>query len=127
MSKNNTGAKVVMGAAGAALAAAAAAGAYLFYGSDHAAKNRKQMKSWMVKAKGDIMEQLENLNEVTQAGYETAVAGVLSKYKQAKNIDPKELAALTTEVKQAWKKISNHLQSTGKTKPKNKKLPAKKK
>jgi hypothetical protein len=107
----NTGLKVGLGAAGAALAAAAAAGAYFFYGSEHAAKNRKQMRSWMVKAKGEVMEQLENLGDVTQSGYDTAVAEVMDKYKKLKNIDPKELAVLTLELKKGWQNVARHINS----------------
>src|ERR1700722_1729018 len=125
MSKNESNSGIV--AVGAAALAAAAAGAYYFYGSDAATKHRRSMKGWMVKAKGEVMEQLENLTDVTQANYETAVAAVLNKYKQAKNIDPQELVALTGELQQAWKKISAHLKTGAKPKAKAKKPATKKK
>ena len=115
MANNNhrslsTAAKAGIGAGIAALAAAAA-GAYYFYGSKHAAKNRKAMKSWAVKAKGEVMEKLENLKDVSEKSYHKAVNDVVAKYKKLKNIDPKELAALTAELRNSWARISAHVQA----------------
>ena len=44
---------------GLTAAAVAAAGAYFLYGSKDANKNRKTVKSWMLKAKAEVLEQLE--------------------------------------------------------------------
>src|ERR1700677_4013763 len=76
---------------GLAALAAAAAGAYYFYGSKHSAQNRKQMKGWMIKARGDMVEKLENLKDMSQENYDKAVSEVMDKYKKVKNIDPNEL------------------------------------
>ena len=44
---------------GLTAAAVAAAGAYFLYGSKNAAQNRTKVKSWMLKAKAEVLEKLE--------------------------------------------------------------------
>ena len=60
--QNNTG--VALGVGVAAAAAVAAAGAYWFYGSDHASQHRKQVKSWMLKARAEVMEAVEKVEDI---------------------------------------------------------------
>ena len=55
---------VTVGAGVVAAAAVAAAGAYWFYGSDHATKHRKQVKSWMLKARAEMMEAVEKIGDI---------------------------------------------------------------
>lgn len=93
---------------GLAAMAAAAAGAYFFYGKN-GAKNRKQLKSWMVKAQGEVMERLEKLEDVSEDGYHKIVSEVLSKYKKVKNATPAELAKFSKELKSHWKSIKTDL------------------
>ena len=116
MAKNKSN-LVGAGALGAALGAAAAAGAYFFYGSDHASKHRRTMKSWMVKAKGEVMEKLETLGDVSEKGYHEAVAQVMDKYKKLKHIDAAELGALAADMKKSWHSIAGHLQTAKPSKP----------
>lgn len=111
MAKNHKGTKIGIGAA----ALAAAAGAYYFYGSKHAAKHRKGMKSWMVKARSEAMEQMENLKDLTKENYQVVVNEIVAKYKKAKNISPAELAVLAQDLREAWGKISSHLNGPKKT------------
>ena len=100
-------------AAGMGLAAlAAAAGAYYFYGSKHSAQHRRQMKSWIVKAKGEVMERMENMRELSQEAYENAVNQVIKKYEKLKDVSPKELIALRKELQGHWKRISVELKSS---------------
>ena len=51
---------------GLTAAAVAAAGAYFLYGSKGAAKNRKVVKSWAIKAKGEVLEAIEKAEDSTQ-------------------------------------------------------------
>ena len=51
---------------GLSTAAVAAASAYFLYGSKSAAKNRKTVKSWALKAKAEVLEKLEDAQEMTQ-------------------------------------------------------------
>jgi gas vesicle protein len=89
---------------GLAAVAAAAAGAYYFYGAN-GAKNRKQLKSWMVKAQGEVMEKIESLKDVSEEKYEDVVSQVLAKYKKVKNATPAEVEKYARELKSHWKSI----------------------
>ena len=98
---------------GLAAVAAAAAGAYFFYGKD-GAKNRKQLKGWMVKAKGEVMDNLEKLNDVSQPIYEKVVSEVMKKYKKLKQATPGEWASLNKELKSQWKSIKKEVDKAAK-------------
>lgn len=113
----------IMAAAGIAALAAAAAGAYYFYHGKEGPKHRKQLKSWAVKAKGEMMERMEKMKDFSQVAYNKAVDEVMDKYKRVKNIDPKELADLGMELKGHWDRISKQLS----TSPAHKRAPSKSK
>ncbi len=100
----STEAKVAMGV-GLTAASIAAIGGYFLYGSKNAAQNRKKTKSWMLKAKGEILETLEDMKDVTQDEYNTIVDAVTDSYKRARRLSAAELAAFTKEMQQHWKKI----------------------
>ena len=108
---NNKGGGGIAAAAGIAALAAAAAGAYYFYHGKEGAKHRKQFKSWSVKAKGEVMEKMEKMKEMSKGAYDKAVNEVMDKYKRVKTIDPKELADLGMELKGHWDRISKQLTS----------------
>lgn len=97
-------------------ALAAAAGAYYFYGSKESQKHRKQMKAWAVKAKGEMMEKLEDMQSVSKEAYDKAVTEVMAKYKTMKKAPPKELEFLAKELKSHWKNISAQLKPKAKAK-----------
>ncbi len=107
---NHTGAKVVAGLT----MVAAAAGAYFLYGTNKGKKQTKKIKSWALKAKGEVLEKLENLKEVNQDTYNRVVDSVSSRYQKIKNVDPEELAAMGKELKSHWHNIAREL-SAGKT------------
>ena len=121
-SEISTGAKAGIGVGIAALAAAAA-GAYYFYGSKHSPQHRKQMKGWMIKARGEVVEKLENVKDLTQENYDKVVTQVMEKYKKVKNASPEEVAALTKDIQKHWKSISAQFLAPKKAKSK---APAKK-
>lgn len=105
--------KLAIGAGVAAVVAAAAAGAYFLYGRD-GVKNRKQLKSWIVKMKAEVMEGLEKLKVVNEGAYNAVVDAVAEKYGKAKDISPKELAILVKEMKGHWRRISKEFGSGAK-------------
>jgi len=82
---------------------AAMAGAYFMYGAKDAAKNRKKVKGWVLKAKGEVVEKLEKVQHATQEQYETTVDTVLNKYQAVKNIDLEEVDSLRKDLKKHWK------------------------
>ncbi len=89
-----------------ALAAAAAAGTYFLYGSKNATKNRKSVKGWTLKAKGEVLEKMEKMKNIDEAGYKRIVDTVAKKYKKLKTVNTKEAEALASELKKQWKEIS---------------------
>ena len=58
---------------GLTTAAVAAAGAYFLYGSKSASKNRKQVKSWALKAKAEVLEKIEDAKEMSEDEYQDLV------------------------------------------------------
>lgn len=99
--KNNIGKVLAIGAgvAGSALAA------YMLFGKD-GAKNRKAVRGWAVKMKGEIMEKFENSKEVSENMYHEIVDKAHKKYATLKNVDEKELQKTIAEIKKHWKDIS---------------------
>lgn len=91
--------------AGAAALIAAAAGAYFLYGTDQGAKTRKQIKGWSLKAKGEVLEQLEGLTEVSEAAYGEIVKKVVAEYQKAKKLDAADVADFVSEMAGYWKQM----------------------
>ncbi len=117
--ESNVGANIAMGVGIAALAAAAAGAAFL-YGTDAGKKKQKQIKSWMLKAKGDVLEHIENMKDVTEESYNSIVDSVTQKYQGLKEISPEELGALVQELKGHWKTIKSHMEGKKTTSKKKK-------
>ncbi len=84
-----------------------AVGGYFLYGAKDAEKNRKKVGSWMLKAKGEVLEAIENAKELTEADYSKAVDDVMKGYKAAKTASVKELAEFAHEMKDHWKQIKH--------------------
>ncbi len=114
--KTTTGVGAVVGAGLAAVAAFAAAG-YFLYGKD-GAKNRKKVRGWMLKAKGEVLEGVEKLKDVTEEQYAAIVDKVSAKYAGLKNIDPSELEAMVRELRGHWKNIKKSITPAPKKKAK---------
>jgi hypothetical protein len=110
-----TGAAAKTGLGLAALAAAAA-GLYYFYGSKEGEKRRKALKGWTVKAKGEVMQKLEKLQDIDRETYDKIVDQVISRYRGVKDISVGELLSLGKELKGHWTNISKDV-NKGQTKP----------
>jgi len=109
--KSKSSHKMAIGVGIAALAAAAA-GAYYLYGSDKSAKNRKQIKSWMLKMKAEVMDKIENVKDLSKEAYDKTIDEVSKKYSQIKNIDQEELIQLAKRMKSHWKEIEADVKGT---------------
>lgn len=101
--------KIAKGVVVGAGIAAVIAGTYFLYGAKDSVKNRKKVKAWMFKAKGEILEQLENLSEVSEEKYHKIVKEVSEKYKTAKKLEEKEVAEFIDELKGHWENIAEEL------------------
>lgn len=96
------GAKQVIGV-GVGVAALSAA-AYLLFGPN-GKKNRKTIKGWTVKMKGEIIEKFEETKELTEPIYNEIIDKVQQKYAKMQSIDKKELEETVAEIKKNWKAI----------------------
>lgn len=106
-----------------AASVAAIAGGYLLYGAKDAAKNRKKVKGWMLKAKGEILEKMETAKDMSEDKYHEIVDTVSKKYSTLKHVDAADLTDLVSDAKKHWKVMHKHL--TGSKKPAKKKTSAK--
>ena len=104
----NTMKKAAEVGVGLAAVAVAAAGAYFLYGKG-GAKNRKKVKSWMLKARAEVLEGLEKAKEINEKTYKKVVADVTRRYK---NVDKKELADMARELTGHWRSISKQIMAT---------------
>ena len=95
----NNGLGVVAGVA------ALSAAAYVLFGPN-AKKNRKVIRGWAVKMKGEIIEKFEDVKVVTEPAYHRIIDQISKKYSKNKNIDQKELKSAVTELKKHWKTMT---------------------
>ncbi len=124
--KKKSGGNAALGAGVAAAVAAAALGAYFLYGKD-GQKNRRKVKGWMLKAKGEILERVEGLESVSQDAYEDIVKKVLAGYKGAKNVTSAEVLEMTNDARRHWQALRPLFKKQGKggsSKGKAKRAPA---
>ncbi len=119
VAKSGNGVEIGLAVAGLT----AIAGAVFLYGTDAGKKKRKQIKGWTLKAKGEVMEKLENLKEVNEETYHKVVDTVTAKYKTLKTVAPEELEEVISDLKKSWK----HIVKLAKPKTAPKKVAAKKK
>ncbi|MDP1624949.1 MAG: hypothetical protein Q8L64_04225 [bacterium] len=117
MADKKKGAPVGAIAAGIAAVSAAAIGAYYLYGHKDAKKHRTTVKGWMLKAKGEVLEELEKVKDVSESTYASAVDAVAKKYHQLKQVDPAELEIFIREMRDHWDGIRRTVSKTSK-KPK---------
>lgn len=96
---NNMGAAVGVGLVAAATAAA---GAYWLYGSKHSAQHRRMARSWMLKARSEVLEAVENLQDIDKESYMAVVDKVLNNYKKTKGATAAELSQMVRDFKAAW-------------------------
>lgn len=97
---SSTGTAMAVGAGVIALAAAS----YFFFGPE-GKKNRHNLKGWMVKMKGEVIEKMENAEHMTEAAYEKIVDAVAVKYAKAGKISEAEIRLFAAMLKQQWKGI----------------------
>lgn len=104
----STAQKVGLGM-GLTAAAVAAAGAYFLYGAKEAPKNRKKVKGWMLKAKGEVLEALEKANKISEAEYKALVDTATAAYGAAKRASAGDIKDFKHEMLEHW----SNLQKSG--------------
>lgn len=85
---------------GVAAATAAFAGYYLF--GPKGKENRTKVRGWTLKAKGEVLEKLEKLEEVSEDKYNDIVESVMAKYKKLKSTTEDETDKLEQELKRRF-------------------------
>ncbi len=83
---------------------ASIAGGYLLYGPE-GKNNRKQVKSWMIKARGDMLSEIEKMKDVSKDKYEEAVVKITSKYAKLKDVGEQDIDMLKKDLMKYWKHI----------------------
>jgi len=117
--KNNAGAAIGVGV-GVAAAAAAAGGAYWLYGAKHSAKHRKMAKSWMLKARAEVMDAVEALDDIDKEKYMQIAEGIIKSYTN-KGASADEIAHMMKDFKSAWSHMQGPKRVVKKAKGKAKK------
>ncbi len=82
---------------------ALAAAGYYFFGPN-GKKNQKKLAGWTIKMKGEVVEKLEQLKEVSEPVYNNVVDAVAMKYAKLK--DEEEVATLAKDLKKHWKSVT---------------------
>lgn len=59
----------------------------------------------MLKARGEILERLEKLDNVSEGTLDKIVAGVLANYRGARDVTSAELAELAADVRKHWRAL----------------------
>jgi len=94
--------------------AAAAAGAYYLYGTASGGRQRKMIRGWALKIRGEVLERLEEMKVVNEKVYHQAVDAVAKKYRGVRSIDKKELDALVKDMKKHWGNIRKRIEGGSK-------------
>jgi exosome complex RNA-binding protein Rrp4 len=87
--------------------AATVAGAYYLYGSREGKAVRKNMSSFAVKMKGEMLAGLEKLKEVSEPKYKDLLKKVEVKYKKAANTP--EVKKVVGEIGAVWNKMKKEV------------------
>lgn len=103
----------------AGILSAGVAGYYFLYGSKQAKQNRKNVKSWALRAKADVLEQLEKTEVISEKTFHDIIGKISKKYGEMKNVDPKELEKLGRELKGHWKNIERDVKKHARAAVKN--------
>lgn len=82
------------------------AGAYYLYGSKDGVAKRKQIAAWSVKMKGEVLQGIEKLKDVSEPAYKDIVKKVSEKYK---TVDKGELKKVVDELHSTWSKMKKEV------------------
>ena len=96
--------KMKIAAVGAGIAGlvATAYAAYFFLGPK-GKKHQQQAKSWIIKMKGDVVEKLETVKDITKPMYHEIINSVAAQYEKDMKAGHTEIAAVANELKKHWK------------------------
>lgn len=90
-----------------AAAALTALGAYFLYGTKEGKERRTKVKGWILKMKGEVLEEIESLKELNEEAYHAVVDNVSKRYKALKNVDNAELQKVVKDLKGHWQDVKS--------------------
>lgn len=88
---------------GAGLASIATA--YFFLGPK-GEKHQKQMKTWAIKMKADVVEKLEEARDMSELAYHQIIDSVAQEYEKKAKVGREEIQSLAKDLKKHWNIIS---------------------
>src|SRR4051812_3745764 len=91
-------------AVGAGIAALATA-TYYFFGPK-GERHRDELKGWMIRMKGEIIERIEDAKELTEPIYREIIDSVASTYAATSKVTKEELSDFADRLKAQWKDIA---------------------
>lgn len=83
-------------------AALAAAGAYYLYGSKNAQKNRAQVKTWALRARNEVMRELEKVRELDLEQYKALITPIIKRYARLGEATQSEIRKLIGDFIAGW-------------------------
>jgi hypothetical protein len=92
---DNLGKILTIGAGLAALGATT----YFFFGPN-GKRNQQKLKGWMIKMKGEIIERIEGMKEISEEAYNSIIDAVMETYKD--KVESGELQAFADSLKDHW-------------------------
>jgi hypothetical protein len=92
--------------------AAAAAGMYFLY--SRSAGNRRKVRGWMLKLKGEVLEKMEALKDINEDTYKGLVEKAAARYRRLRTVNQAELEGLVQDLKSAWKGFQGKMDSMSK-------------
>ncbi len=93
----------------AGLLGAAAIGAVYLYGKNKQRVQRR-LRGWMLKVKGEVMEQVSEVEELTREEYESIVDTAVDKYKAKKQEAAEEFEQTRRQLKSQWEEIHKEVE-----------------
>ncbi len=94
---------------GLTAAAVAAAGAYFLLGSKNAKENRKKLRGWTLKAKGEVLESLEKAKEISATEYAELVDSAVKAYGTVERATKGEMKDFKDEMQSHWTKLQKNM------------------
>jgi len=103
VAKKSNGAAIAV--AGLGIAAGAVA-AYLLFGPE-GKTNRKKVRGWAVKMKGEMIEKFEKAKELNEDVYHKIVDEAAAKYAKIKDVDQKDIEDIVKDARKYWKTLTS--------------------
>jgi hypothetical protein len=82
-----------------------AAAALVFVANAQDKAKRKKMRGWALRARGEILEKIENTQAITKDRYEEIVSQVMRKYEKTKSTTEAEVKSLERDLHRSWRHI----------------------